>query len=90
MTCEVCGESGHSGNACPETREDLYYMNNNNNNNGYRPQGGQGWNQPRPYQGNGNYNSSNSNMPNLRDLVYGQTKINDGKNKRLAANDKEH
>ena len=49
FTCEVCGNDGHSGNDCPETREDCAYLNNNNNNNGYSPQqGGQGWNQPRP------------------------------------------
>jgi hypothetical protein len=47
VTCEVCGNTGHSGNDCPETREEAMYMGNNNN--GYRPQGGQGWNQPRPY-----------------------------------------
>ena len=28
MTCEVCGEIGHSGNKCPETREDAAYINN--------------------------------------------------------------
>jgi hypothetical protein len=39
--CEVCGNGGHSGNDCPEIREDVAFMNNNN---GYRPQGGQGWN----------------------------------------------
>ena len=41
FTCEVCGNDGHSGNGCPETREDCAYRdnnnnNNNNNNNGYR------------------------------------------------------
>ena len=28
MTCEVCGEVGHSGNDCPETREEVSYINN--------------------------------------------------------------
>ena len=28
MTCEVCGEVGHSGNNCPETHEDVVYINN--------------------------------------------------------------
>ena len=67
FTCEVCGNDGHSGNNCPETREDCAYLNNNN---GYRPQqGGQGWNQPcPPFQGGNNYNSTfnlnfNSNQP---------------------------
>ena len=41
MTCEVCGNGGHSRNDCPETREDAAYINNNNNN-GFRPQGRQG------------------------------------------------
>ena len=51
--CEVCGDGGHSGNDCPETREAVAFINHNNN--GNRPQGGQGWNQSRPqYQGGGN------------------------------------
>ena len=37
FACEVCGNDGHSGNDCPETREDYAYLNNNNNN-GFRPQ----------------------------------------------------
>jgi hypothetical protein len=28
MTCEVYGNVGHSGNDCPETREDATYINN--------------------------------------------------------------
>ena len=35
ITCEVYGESGHSGNDCPKTREDDIYINN-----GFCPQGG--------------------------------------------------
>ena len=35
MTCEVCGETGHSGNLCPETHEDLNFVNINN---GFHPQ----------------------------------------------------
>ena len=51
--CEVCGDGGHSGNDCPETREDAAHINNNNT--GFRPQGGQGWGQARPpFQGGGN------------------------------------
>ena len=30
MTCEVCGESGHFGNHCPETHEDLNFLDNDN------------------------------------------------------------
>src|SRR6187551_1233531 len=95
MTCEVCGNTGHSGNDCPETREDAHYVNNSNNN-GYRPNnyGNQGWNPrpnlpfERPQQGN-NFNSSNfNNQPSLRDLVFGQMKMTENINKKFAANDK--
>jgi Zinc knuckle. len=30
VICEVCGNTGHSGNDCPETREEAMYMGNNN------------------------------------------------------------
>ena len=88
MACEVCGNVRHSGDNCPETQEEALYLNSNNN--GFRPQGGQGWNQPRPYYqgGNGNSNSFGPNQPTLRDLVYGQAKINEFLQKKLAANDK--
>jgi hypothetical protein len=47
------------------------YMNSNNN--GYRPQGGQTWNQSRPYYQGGNQgNSLNPNQPPLRVLVFRQ------------------
>ena len=45
MTCEVCGNVGRSGDNCPETQEEALFLNGSN---GFRPQGGQGWNQPRP------------------------------------------
>jgi hypothetical protein len=38
-TYEVCGTTGHLGNYCPATQEDVMVMNGNNN--GYHPQGGQ-------------------------------------------------
>ena len=85
MTCEVCGNTRHSGNDCPETREDVCYMNNNR----FHPQGGQGWNQQRPYyQGGNNGNSFNPNQPSLNDLIFGQAKINESISKRLIVNDK--
>ena len=34
MMCEVCGNTGHSGNNCPETQENVNFVNNNY----YRPQ----------------------------------------------------
>ena len=39
MTCEVCGEVGHSGNNCPKTREDAAYINN-----GFQQGNNNGWN----------------------------------------------
>src|SRR6185437_151430 len=87
MTCEVCENVGHSGDNCPETQEEALFLNGNN---GFRPQGGQGRNQPRPYYqgGNINLNSFNPNQPTLRDLVYGQAKISESLQKKLAAMDK--
>jgi hypothetical protein len=41
MTCEECGNTGHSGSNCPELQEDVNYINNNN----YCSQQNQGWNQ---------------------------------------------
>jgi hypothetical protein len=84
MTCEECGNTGHSGNNCPETQEDVNFINNNN----YRPQQNQGCNQQQKpnYQGN-NYNNFN-NQPSLRDLVSGHAKIMDGLSRKLASNDK--
>ena len=89
--CEVCGGDDHSGNNCPETKEEVSFINNNNN--GYRPQQQQ-WNS-RPFyqgnQGNGynqNFNNSFGNQPSLRVLVLGQSKINDSINKKMMANDK--
>ena len=38
--------------------------------------------------GNGNSNSFGPNQPTLRDLVYGQAKINESLQKKLAATDK--
>ena len=82
MTCEVCGNVEHSGDNCQQTQEEELYLNGNNN--GFRSQADQGWNQPRPYyQGrNGNSNSFNPNQPTLRDLVYGQVKINESLQKK--------
>jgi hypothetical protein len=44
MTCEVCGNVGHSGNDCLETMEEASFINNSNNN-GFRNNNfnNQGW-----------------------------------------------
>ncbi|XP_066347620.1 uncharacterized protein [Miscanthus floridulus] len=47
MTYEVCGDVGHSGNACPKTQEDHNFVNTDN---GFCPQH-QGWNQRSNNQG---------------------------------------
>ena len=88
MMCEVCGNVRHSSDNYPKTQEEAMCINGNNN--GFRPQGGQGRNQPRLYYqgGNGNSNSFNPNQPTLRDLFYGQAKIIESLQKKLAANDK--
>lgn len=90
MTCETCGETGHSGNHCPGMQEDVNFGGNNfSNNSGYRPQQ-QGWNsKPNlPFgQQQGNI-FNNSFAPSLKDLVYGQKEINDNISKKFQANDK--
>ena len=86
ITCETCGEAGHSGNNCPMTQEEACFIGSGNpNNSGFRPQ--QGWNsKPNlPYgqqQGNGNF------TPSLKDIWYGQKQINDSISKKFIANDK--
>jgi len=57
ITCEVCENTGHSGNDCPETQEEAMYLKGNSSK-GFHPQGDQGWNQPRPYYQGGNGNSN--------------------------------
>jgi hypothetical protein len=90
MTCEECGNTGHSGNNCPKIQEHVNFVNNY-----YRPQQNQGWNhQQRPnYQGNykdnpqgNNYN--NFNQPPLRELIAGQSRLMEGLSKKVATNDK--
>ena len=42
MTCEVCGNTWHLGSNCPETQDDVNFVNNNNY---FHPLRNQGWNQ---------------------------------------------
>ncbi len=87
--CDVCGGDDHSGNHCPETKEDVNFIIIVINNNGYRSQQQQGWNSHPFCQGNGGNNFNNfNNQPLLKDLVLGQAKINKNINKKLFANDK--
>ena len=92
MTCEVCGEAGHSSNFFLETHEDLNFVNNDSS---FCPQN-QGWNQRSNNQGGNNYNNYSSQHPSdqgngypvLKDLVYSQSRMTDCINKKLHTNDK--
>ena len=85
MTCEVCGNVGHSGNDCPKTHEEAAFINN-----GFRqPSGNNGWNNQSHPQGNLNFKSNyNLNQPSFKDLVLGQVKINENLTRKLMSNDK--
>jgi hypothetical protein len=87
MMCEVCGNVGHPGNDCLETREEASFINNGNNN-----YSNQGWNSrpnfPFNNQNRGNYSYSFNNQPSIKDLVFGQARINESLNKKLATNEK--
>jgi hypothetical protein len=90
MTCEECGNTGHSGNQCPQLEEDVNYINNNNQ---YGPQQNQGWTQQRsnyPGKYSGNYQGNNSfnNFLALIHLVQNQGRVMDNLSKKLASNDK--
>jgi hypothetical protein len=92
MTCEVCGNVCHSGNDCLETREEASFINNGNNN-GFRNNNynNQGWNSRPNFlfnnQNGGNYSNSFNNQPSMKDPVFGQGRINESLNKKLAANE---
>jgi hypothetical protein len=83
---------GHSGNDCPETREEASNINNGNNNEFHNHYNNQGWNSRPNFsfnnQNGGNYSKNFNNQPSIRDLVFGLAKINENLNKKLAANDK--
>jgi hypothetical protein len=93
MTCEVCGNVGHSGNDCLETREEASFINNGNTN-GFRNNNynNQGWNSrpnfPFNNQNGGNYLNTFNNQPSINGLVIGQARINESLNKKLSANEK--
>jgi len=84
MTCEECGDYGHSATSCPTLQEGVNFINNNTY---YRPQQNQGWNQ-QPRQGNYQGNNFNNNFPPLRELVASQSKLLDQMTWKLASNDK--
>ena len=75
MTCEVCGNTGHSGNNSLEIHVDVNFVNNNY----FRPQQNLGWIQQQRLNYQGNYQGypqgNNFNQPPLRELISGQAKI---------------
>jgi hypothetical protein len=82
MTCEVCGNVGHLGNDCLETREEASFINNGNNNGFHNNNfNNQGWNSrpnfPLNNQNGGNYSNSFNNQPSIENLVFGQARINE-------------
>jgi len=88
MTCEECGDYGHSVFSCPTLQEDVNFINNNTY---YRLQQNQGWNQqPQQgnYQGNNKGNNFNINLPPLRELVTSQSKVLNQMTRKLTSNDK--
>jgi hypothetical protein len=93
MTCEVCGNVGHSGNDCLETREEASFINNGNTN-GFRNNkiNNQGWNSRPNFlfnnQNGGNYSNSFNNLTSINYLVFGQARSNESLNKKLVANEK--
>jgi hypothetical protein len=91
ITCEVCGDVEHSGNSCPESQDDLNFINTDD---GFRPEH-QGWNQRSNNQGGNNYYSSsrlnnqgNNSYALLKDLVYSNGRMIDSINKKLHAHGK--
>jgi len=70
MTCEECGDYGHSATCCPTLQVDVNFININTY---YRPQ------QPRQgnYQGNNQGNNFNNNFLPLRELVASQSRLLD-------------
>ena len=84
MTCEECGNTGHSGNNCPKLHEDVNFVNNNY----FRPQQNQWWNQQQKQNYQGNSQGNNFNQPPLRELIFGQAKIMENLSRKLASNDR--
>ncbi|WVZ48697.1 hypothetical protein U9M48_000116 [Paspalum notatum var. saurae] len=88
MTCEVYGNTGHSGNSCPETQPDdaNFISNSTNGFNGNRPQ--PGWNSrpSLPFSGQGN--SSSSQQFSKNNYSFDQKSVNHSISKKFHANDR--
>ena len=84
MTCEECGNTGHSRNICPKTQEDVNFVNNNY----FRPQQNQWWNQQQKQNYQGNSQGNNFNQRPLRELIAGQSKLMEELSRKVATSDK--
>jgi hypothetical protein len=91
MACEECRETGHMGNNCHVTCQDVNFIGNSNR---FRPNQGfnSGWNKPNfsfhNCQQGGNEHNFNRNEPSLRDIIKDQVKINDDIGKIFQVTDK--
>jgi hypothetical protein len=92
VTCEECGEIGHMGIHCPMVSLDVNFIGNSNN--GFHPNQGfnAGWNKPSfPFdnrQQGGMGQNFDKSEPSLKDIVWGQLRINLEVGKKLLANDR--
>ena len=86
MTCEHCGNTGHTRNSCPENgSEDVNFINNNSFSNGPRPQ--PGWNSRPNLPVAGKGMSSNGSQQFNKNL-FDQKAVNDSISKKFHANDR--
>ena len=89
MTCEKCGNTGHSGKFCPFTQEDENSIGNDTpNDSDCRPQQGWNSNSDLPFGQQQGNNFNNSFQPSLKDFMYGKKEMNDNISEKFLANDK--
>ena len=89
MTCEKCGNIGHSGKSCPFTLEDENSIGNNSpNNSDCRPQQGSNSLSPTSPSANSKVTILISFQPSLKNFMYGQKQMNDNISEKFLANDK--
>jgi hypothetical protein len=92
VTCEECEETSHMGVNCPTVCQDANSVGHSNN--GFRLNQGfnSGWNKSSfPFdnrQQGGNGQNFNRNVPQLKDIIRDQLRINDEFGKKIHATDK--
>ena len=89
MTCEKCGNTGHSGKSCPFTQEDENSIGNDTpDDTDCRPQQGLNSKPDLPFGQQQGNNFNNSFQPSFKNLMNGQKQINDNISEKFLANDK--